>query len=62
MNDQEFLEFVERTTFEAMMEAVLLEDFYGYKTYKPGLWPVSFSANEIGRLLDMAIANKKCSS
>lgn len=56
MDDQEFLDYVEKLMFAAMLNGcynVDWLDWFGYTDYGPGSWSVSLSADEVARLLYM---------
>ena len=54
MNDKELLNFVEQQLFHVIIEGVATLDHIGYTDFAPGSWAVSFRADEIARLLDLA--------
>lgn len=54
MDDQEFLDYVEKLMFVAMLNGCYTLDHLGYTDYAPGSWAVTLRADEVARLLDMA--------
>ena len=54
MTDKELLNFVEQKLFHVMIEGAACHDHLGYTDFAPGSWAVSFRADEIARLLDLA--------
>ncbi len=58
MNDQELLEFVEQRLFYKMFSGCEIHDHLGMKV-DPTPWSVSFRADTISRLLDLAKAGIK---
>lgn len=59
MTDQELLEYVETKTIEKMLSGCDIEDHLGYKKYEPGNWAVTFRADTMCRLIDMARQTKE---
>jgi hypothetical protein len=59
MNDKELLDFVEQEMFYAMLGGVAVLDHLGYTDFEAGSWSVSFRADQIARLLDMAKGKNK---
>jgi hypothetical protein len=59
MNDKDFLNHVEKSVFETMLEGCFIEAHLGYEKYNPGNWQVRLNAEEVARLLDMAKAKTK---
>ena len=55
MDDKELLDFVEQKLFYAMLNGVATLDHLGYTEFEAGSWSVSFRADQIARLLDMAM-------
>jgi hypothetical protein len=53
MTDEGLLDFVEQRMFERMLEGCAMCDHLGV-SYDVGVWSVSFRADIIARLLDMA--------
>jgi len=53
MNDKELIAYVEQKMFRAMFEGCLMDDHLGDKI-NPAPWGVTFRADAIARLLDMA--------
>ena len=53
MNDQELLEFVETKLFEKMFNGCETDSHLGRKP-DPAPWSVSFRADTVSRLLDLA--------
>ena len=60
MTDQELLEYVETHTIEKMLNGCEIDDHLGYEEHEPGNWAVTFRADIISRLIDMAKQNQKC--
>jgi len=54
MDDKELLDFVEQELFYVMLNGVAVLDHLGYTEFEAGSWSVSFRADEVSRLLDMA--------
>ena len=54
MTDEELLGFVEAKTIEKMLDGCDIDDHLGYKEYRPGNWAVTFRADIMCRLIDMA--------
>lgn len=55
MTDKELLDHVEQVLISQMLNGCEIEDHLGYKGYTMiGSWSVSFRADIISRLLDMA--------
>lgn len=59
MTDAELLEYAETKTIEAMLSGCELDDHLGGKDYDAGSWSVTFRAETISRLIDMAKGNKQ---
>lgn len=59
MTDEELLAFVETKTIEKMLDGCGIDDHLGYKEYRPGNWAVTFRADIMCRLIDMAKDNRK---
>ena len=58
MTDEELLDRVEQILISQMLSGCETEDHLGYKGYTLiGSWSVSFRADTISRLLDMARGN-----
>jgi hypothetical protein len=55
MDDKELLDFVEQELFYAMLNGVATLDHLGYTEFESGSWQVSLRADQIARLLDMAM-------
>jgi hypothetical protein len=54
MNDQELLEYVETKVIEKMLDGCYIDTHLGNKKYDAGSWSVSFRADTLSRLIDMA--------
>jgi hypothetical protein len=59
MNDEELLDYVEAKTIEEMLDGCDICDHLGDKVYDTGAWLVSFRAENICRLIDMARKSKR---
>lgn len=59
MTDEELLDFVEARICEKMLDGCDIDDHLGNKKYNVGSWSVSFRADTISRLLDMARSTKQ---
>ena len=57
MDDQQLIEYMETKVFKEMLEGCLMDDHLGYKTYDPSSWSVSFRADTLSRLIDLAKGN-----
>lgn len=57
MNDEELLDYVEAKVIEKMLDGCEIDDHLGNKEYKVGSWAVTFRADTISRLIDMARKN-----
>lgn len=54
MTDEELLDYVEAKTFEEMLGGCEIDDHLGEKMCYTGAWAVTFRADTICRLIDMA--------
>lgn len=54
MTDEELLDYVEAKTFEEMLDGCEIDDHLGEKVCYTGAWAVTFRADTICRLIDMA--------
>jgi hypothetical protein len=54
MTDKELLEYVETKAIKSMLEGCAMDDHLGNKKYDAGSWSVSFRADTLSRLIDMA--------
>jgi hypothetical protein len=59
MNDEELLNYVEAKVIENMLDGCEIDDLLGYKKYDVGAWSVSFRADTLSRLIDMARKYKR---
>ncbi len=59
MNDEELLNYVEAKVIEKMLDGCEIDDHLGYKKYDVGAWSVSFRADTLSRLIDMARKSKR---
>jgi len=58
MNDEELLDFVEAKVIGKMLDGCEIDDHLGNEQYNVGSWAVSFRADIISRLIDMARKNR----
>lgn len=54
MTDEELLDFVETRIIYKMLNGCELDDHFGNRKYDVGSWSVSFRADILSRLVDMA--------
>jgi hypothetical protein len=54
MTDKELLEYAETKVIESMLDGCAMDDHLGRKKYDTGSWRVSFRADILSRLIDMA--------
>ena len=60
MDDQEFLDRIETVLFHKMLSGCEIDDHLHNKTYDVGAWSVSFRADTVCRLLDLAKRGMTC--
>ena len=58
MDDKELLNYVERKTFQTMLEGCEIMNHLGHQEHEVGSWSVRLRADEVARLLDMAKEKK----
>ena len=59
MTDEELLDYMEAITIEEMLDGCEIDDHLKEKVYRTGIWGVTFRAEFICRLIDMARESKR---